>query len=125
MAKLKDNLGRTVLLHDFSAADLTPKYPYSADGIEDGYTGSPNEIDPIEVPTPEAEDNYVGMSISLPRGSHMAQGGVTKRVCYNDGNVVGMAYDNPIFGSHKYAVEFEGGEEAELTANTITESTYV
>ena len=54
----------------------------------------------------------------------MAQGRVTKIARDNDGNVVDRAHDNPILETRKCIVEFEGGEEAELTVNVIAESMY-
>ena len=54
----------------------------------------------------------------------MAQGSFTKRARDNDGNVVGRTHDNPILNTRKYIVYFEGGEEAELTANVTAESMY-
>ena len=96
MARLKNNLGRPAKVVDFPLEELTPEYSYYADDDEDGFTGCPDELDPVKVPTSEASDNYVGVSINLPRGEGMAQGRVTKRARDNDGNVVGRAHNNPI-----------------------------
>ena len=54
----------------------------------------------------------------------MTQVRAVKRTRDNGGNVVDRAHDNPILDTRKYVVEFEGGEEAELTANVIAESMY-
>ena len=67
----------------------------------------------MELPTPEAQDTYVGMSLELPRGGSLAQGRVTKRARDADENVIGRANENPILDTRKYVVEFDGGEEAE------------
>ena len=101
MARLKDNLGCPAKEVDFPLEDLTPEYSYCPDDEEDGFTGCPDELDPVEVPTPKASDNYMGVSISLPRGKGMAQGRVTKRARDNDGNVVGRAHANPILDTRK------------------------
>ena len=45
MVRLKDELGRAAEPHNFSLEDLTPEFPNYADGIEDGFTGCPDEID--------------------------------------------------------------------------------
>ena len=42
----------------------------------------------------------------------------------NDNNPMGRANLNPILDSRKYVVEFEGGTEAELLANAISQSMY-
>ena len=124
MERIHDNLGRAAQPIDFPGGDLTPDFPYYADGIEDGFTGNPDEVEDIEVPTPEAQDNYVGAALELPLGDGVAQGRVTKRLRDNDGNVVGKANANPILDTRKYVVEFESGEEAELSANAIAQSMY-
>ena len=54
----------------------------------------------------------------------MHQGKMTKRARDDDRNVIGRAHENPILDTRKYIVQFEGGEEAELSANAIAESMY-
>ena len=68
MDRIFDNLGRVAPPTDFPRADLTSDFPYYAGGIEDGFTGNPDKIEDLELPTPEAQDNYVGVSLELPRG---------------------------------------------------------
>ena len=77
-----------------------------------------------EVPTPEFNDQYVGASILLPRGSTSARGKVKSRKRNSDGNLVGKADSNPIKDTRTYEVEFPDGEVAELTANAIAEAMY-
>ena len=60
----------------------------------------------------------------LPRGSGKASRHVTKRARENDGNPMKHANPNPILDSRQYFVEFEYGTDAELTANTISQSMY-
>ena len=76
MARLKNNLGRPAKVVDFPLEELTPEYSYYADDDEDGFTGCPDELDPVEVQTPEASDNYVDVPINLPRGEGMTKGRV-------------------------------------------------
>ena len=49
MARLKDNLGRPAKEVDFSLEELIPEYLYYADDDEDGFTGCPDELDPVEL----------------------------------------------------------------------------
>ena len=63
MARLKDDLGRPAKEVGFPLEDLTPEYSYYADDDEDGFTSCPDEIDPVEVPTPEESDNYVSRRV--------------------------------------------------------------
>ena len=74
-----------------------------------------------EVATPEANDQYLGISILLPRGAVSARGKVKSRKRSLDGNLVGQADRNPIKDTQTYKVEFPDGEVAELTANAIAE----
>ena len=77
-----------------------------------------------EIPTPEAEDNYVNAEIMLPRGDGFARGRVVKRKRGIDGEVIGRANTNPILDTRLYEVQFPGGEVTELTANVIAQSMY-
>ena len=117
-------MGRAAEPADFPQAELTPDFQYYADDDEDGFTGNPDEIEDVEIPTPEAQDNYVGGSLELPFGDGLAQGKVTNRARDNDGNVIGRAHDNPILDTRRYVVAFKNGEEAELSANAIAQSMY-
>jgi hypothetical protein len=60
----------------------------------------------------------------LPKGGVMVKGHVTARKCDRDGNPVGHANDNPIRDTRSYIVEFDDGDQTELTANMIAESLY-
>ena len=76
------------------------------------------------IPTPEQGDNYVGVSIILPRGETSARGKVIARKQDAEGNPIGRADTNPVKDSCTYEVQFPDGEVAELTANVIAESMY-
>jgi hypothetical protein len=80
-------------------------------------------VDP-EVATPEANDQYLGVSILLPRDAVSARGKVKSRRQTSDGNLVGQSDPNPIKENRTYKVEFPDGEVAELTANAIAEGMY-
>ena len=56
-------------ISDFEENDLTPNFEYYADD-EDGFEGTADETLPPKLlpPTPEADDNYVGAELLLPRG---------------------------------------------------------
>ena len=47
-------------MSDFPLNGLTPDFEYYADGIEDGFEGTPDKIKEALPPTPEASENYVG-----------------------------------------------------------------
>ena len=77
-----------------------------------------------EIPTPEQGDNYVGVSIILPRDETSARGKFIARKRDAEGNPVGRADTNPVKDSRTNEVQFPDGEVAELTANEIEESMY-
>ena len=79
---------------------------------------------PVPIPTAELGDTFGGVSLTLPRGSVMARGKVSKRACDNDGNVIGRLNENPILDTREYVIEFEDGKEDALAANTIVQSMY-
>ena len=70
--QLNDAIGPAADPEDFMYRDLTPEFKHYADGVEDGFEGTPDEIPPVPILTPELGDNYVGVSLTLPRGSAMA-----------------------------------------------------
>ena len=109
MAAIHSHMGRAAESTDFPEADLTPDFPYNADDDEDCFTGNPDEVEDVEIPTPEAQDNYVDVSLALPFGDGLAQGKVTKRARDNDGNVIGRAHDNPILDTRKYKLSLQTG----------------
>ena len=83
---------------------------------------TPDEIEEIPLPTPEIGDHYVGVKIQLPRGTSNAQGRVLHRARDNDVNVVGRVNVELALDTRTYVIEFENGEEAELSVNAITQS---
>ena len=96
MAAIHSRMGRAAELADFPQAELTPDFQYYADDDKAGFTGNPDEIEDVEIPTPETQDTYVGVSLELPFGDGLTQGKVTKRARDNDSNIIGRAHDNPI-----------------------------
>jgi hypothetical protein len=60
----------------------------------------------------------------LPKGGVMVKGRVTACKRDRDGNPVGRANDNPILDTRSYIVNFDDGDQTELTANMIAESLY-
>jgi hypothetical protein len=97
----------------------------------DGLTGDADDEIPIpslgvdvELPTPEAGDNYVNASLMLPCGNSLARGTVIGRKCDARGDPIGNANANPIMDSHIYCIEFNDSDVCELTANVIAESMY-
>jgi hypothetical protein len=74
---------------------------------------------------PEIGDNYLSAELMLPKGSVMVKGHVT--ACKRDrgGNPVGHANDNPILDTRSCILDFDDGDQTELTANMIAESLYL
>ncbi len=103
---------------DFPAEDLTPD-PTSYD---DTATADP-EYGGAEV-TPETGDNYLSAELMLPKGGVLVKGRVTARKRDRDGNPLGRANDNPILDTRSYILDFDDGDQTELTANKIAESLY-
>ncbi len=81
-----------------------------------------NNLDPL--PTPEAGDNYISAEVLLPLGGVLWRGKVISRKHDADGNTVGQAYDQLIFDTRTYDIEFNDGTITELTANKIAECMY-
>ncbi len=108
MSQLSITLGQ-----DFPAEDLTPDPTYYDDT---------NAMDPeygdAEV-IPEIGDNYLSAELILPKGGVMVKGRVTARKRDRDSNPVGRANDNPILDTRSYIVDFDDGDQTELTANMI------
>jgi hypothetical protein len=115
---IENHLGPVALPQDFPAEDLTPDPTYYEDT---------NAMDPeygdAEV-MPEIGDNYLSAELMLPKGGVMVKGRVTVRKCDRDGNLVGCANDNPILDTRSYIINFDDGDQTELTANMIAESLY-
>ena len=72
MKQLNSCIGHASKLSDFPLNYLTPEFGYYADGIENGFEGTPDGIKEATPPTPEASDNYVGLQLQLPRGQGLA-----------------------------------------------------
>ena len=54
----------------------------------------------------------------------MAMGRVTKRARESDGNPLRTSHENPIVGTRQYIVEFNDGDEAEISDNVIATNMY-
>jgi hypothetical protein len=115
---IEHHLGPAALPQDFPAKDLTPDPTYYDDT---------NAMDPeygdAEI-TPEIGDNYLSAELMLSKGSVMVKGRVTARKRDRDGNPVVRANDNPILNTTSYIINFDDGDQTELTANMIAESLY-
>jgi hypothetical protein len=69
--------------------------------------------------TPKMGDNYLTAELMLPRGGTMVKGRVSARKCDQDGNPVGLANSNPILDTCSYIINFDDGDQTELTADLI------
>jgi hypothetical protein len=115
---IEHHLGLAALPQDFPAEDLTPDPTYydDTDAMDPEYGDA-------EV-MPEIGDNYLSAKLMLPKGDVLVKGRVTARKCDQDGNPVGRDNDNPILDNRSYIVNFNDGDQTELTANMIAESLY-
>jgi hypothetical protein len=69
-------------------------------------------------------DNYLTAELMLLRGGTMVKGRVSARKRDQDGNPVGLANANPILDTRSYIIDFDNGDQTELTANLIAESLF-
>jgi hypothetical protein len=59
------------------------------------------------------------------KGGALVKGRITACKCDRDGNPGGHANDNPILDTRSYIINFDDGDQTELTANMIAESLYL
>jgi hypothetical protein len=116
---IEHHLGPAALPQDFPAENLTPDPTY----YDDTNAMDP-EYDDAEV-MPKIGDNYLSAELMLPKGGVMVKGRVTARKRDRDGNLVARANDNPILNTRSYIVNFDEGDQTELTANMTAESLYL
>ena len=88
MKQLNRCIGHAAKLSGFPINDLTREFEYYADGIEDGFEGTPDDIKEAPPSTPETSDNYVGSRLQLPHGQGLARRRVLKRARENDDNII-------------------------------------
>ena len=111
---------------------LYDMYKDDTTDAECGLSGSPEDDDtPVmsteldrNIPTPEANDNYLNDSVMFQRRNTNDRVNVIVRKRYSDGNSIGRTNDNPILDTRKYRTEFDDGEVSEIMANVIAESMY-
>jgi hypothetical protein len=105
------HLGPAAMADDFEAKDLTPDPTYfdDFDIIDPDYGDA--EI------TPEMGDNYLTAEIMLPRGGTMVKGCISACKRDRDGNPVGLANSNPILDTRSYIIDFDYGDQTELSRN--------
>jgi hypothetical protein len=113
------HLEPAALPQDFPAEDLTPDPTYydDTDAMDPEYGDA-------EV-TPKTRNNYLSAELMLPKGGVLVKGHVTVCKGDQDGNPIGCANDNPILDTRSYIVDFNDGDQTELTANMIAESLYL
>jgi hypothetical protein len=112
-------LGPAAVLQDFPTEDLTPDPEYfeNTNAIDPDYGGA--KI------MPEKGDNYLSAKLMLPKGGVMGKGHMTAQKQDQDGSPIRLANDNPILHTQYYIVDFDDGDQTELTANMIAESLYL
>jgi hypothetical protein len=116
---IEHHLGLAALPQNFPAEDVTSDPTYFDDT---------NAMDPeygdAEI-MPKIGDNYLSAKLMLRKGGVMVKGQVTVRKRDWDSNPVGHANDNPILDTRSYIVNFDDGNQTELTTNMIAESLYL
>jgi hypothetical protein len=110
---IEHHLGFAALPQDFPTEDLTPDLAHfdDTDAMDPEYGDA--EI------TPEIGDNYLSSELMLPKGGVMVKGRVTACKRDQDGNPVGRANGNPILDTRSCIVNFNDGDQTELTTNMI------
>jgi hypothetical protein len=116
---IEQHLGPAALPQDFSSKDLTPHPAYFDDtnAIDLDYGDA--------VIMPEIGDNYMFAELMLPKGGVMVKGHVTARKRNRDSNTIGPANVKQNIDTRSYIVNFDNGNQTELTANMIAESLYL
>ena len=115
---IRKKLGAEMDSIDFPDDDFeAPTYePYQ----DENGKGQPRAPD-VEDVTPEAYDLYLNAEVLLPRGDGLRTGKVKRRKRDADGELRGLANNNPILDTRTYEVEFPDGQVTEYAANVIAE----
>jgi len=74
--------------------------------------------------TPDAFDDYINMELGLPRGDdgELVHAIVKRRKLDDNGNLIGIANNNPLMDSRLYEIEFLDGTMEAVSANVIAEN---
>ena len=116
---IRKKLGAEMDSIDFPSDNFeTPTYELYQDGNRDGQTRVPD----VEDVMPEAYDLYLNAEVLLPRGDGLKTGKVKRRKRDADGELRGLANNNPILDTRTYEVEFPDGQVTEYAANVIAEN---
>jgi hypothetical protein len=111
------HLGSAAAIEDFDTKDLTP---------DPTYFDITHIIDPdygdAEI-TLEMSNNHLTTEIMLPRGA-IVKGRVTVHKRDQDGNSVGLTNSNLTLDTCSCIVDFDNGNQTEITTNLIAESLY-
>jgi hypothetical protein len=116
---IEHHVGPVALPQDFPSEDLTP---------DPAYFDNTNAMDPeygdAEI-TPKIGDNILSAEPMLPKCGVIVKGRMTVRKRDWDDNSVGRANNNLILDNRSYIVNFDDGNQTELTASMIAESLYL
>jgi hypothetical protein len=118
---ITESLGKAATSDDFPPDGLTPEYEsYYDDDINVGSA----DTDPDDTVTPDTGDHFINANVQIARGGVLHNACVVRRQRDHLGNPTGRANANPILDTRSYIVQFEDGDETELTANTIADAIY-
>ena len=109
---IQKKLGAKMDSNDFPDDDLYQ------DGDGEGQPRAPD----VEDVTPEAYDLYLNAEVLLPRRDVLRTGKVKQRKRDANGELRGLANNNPILNTRTYEVEFPDGQVTEYAVNVITEN---
>ena len=92
----------------------------------DKYDGTQDHVPDADdlVVTPDTQDNYVGAKVNLSFGGTMRSGSFKRRARDAEGELFGTRNSNPILDTRLYEVDFPDGNDAEFTANVISENMF-
>jgi plasmid maintenance system killer protein len=124
---------KEMLIHGEISNDLdVPDYLHYEDSDEEDEHIT-LQFEPVDkdAVTPEADiyshedyDKYIASEVLLPQGDTMVLGKVVSRKRDADGNPIGVASNNPIFGTRLHQVQFRTGHVEVFSANVIAQNIY-
>ena len=104
--RIEIKLGPATKSLDFDDEGQNPVFQLYEDD-DDGVIDHAKEAE--EEPTPISFDNYIGAEVTLLRGDEMVSGTVKSQVKDHEGDLIGVANQNPILATRVYKVEFTDG----------------
>ena len=110
-------------MEEFNRVINDAKVPHGADDDVNDREDKASVV-PMDDEEPVHENLYMNMEIGLPQGDDdsLMPAKVKKQNVDNEGNVVGIASNNPLTDTCAYEIEFIDGTTEVITANIIAEN---